>query len=583
MSDPRNIANGHEIPSEGYCDQPYAVVNEDGSWTCVLTTGRGVEGQPGQHIVSIISRDQGQTWSDPVDIEPADGPEASWAQPLKTPDGRIYVFYVYNRENLRAVIADDPPYERGVCRRVDSLGVYACKYSDDNGRTWSKRRYEIPVRAFAIDRDNPYGGDLRFFWGVGKPFLHDGAACVFASKVGGFGKGFFTRTEGMLLRCHNLVAERDPGKHRWETLPTGDVGLRAPAGPIAEEHNGTVLGDGSLYCTYRTTQGCSGHATSRDGGRTWTPPAWMTYAPGGRRVKNPRAANFVRRFSNGRYVYWYENHGGRDYEGRNPAWLCGGVERGGSIHWSQPEIVLYDADTTARMSYPDFIEQNGRYFVTETQKTVARVHEIDAELLEGMWRQEEHREVAREGLVLDLHGEACRSAREVAMPRLPCLLGGGFSVDLWVRFDDLTRSRIILDTRDTTGQGLLLSLTDRATVQIILNGGCHRNSHSASACGQAACAWDCDPGLLRRHYWHHVAVIVDGGPKIIAFVVDGLLCDGGEARQFGWARFHPALADVNGASRARIAPSLDGELGRLRFYDRYLRTSEAVGNWRAGR
>jgi len=128
-----------------------------------------------------------------------------------------------------------------------------------------------------------------------------------------------------------------------------------------------------------------------------------------------------------------------------------------------------------------------------------------------------------------------------------------------------------------------LSLTDRGTVQITLTGGPHRNSHGGPASGQAACAWDCDPGLLRRHHWHHVAVIVDGGPKVITFIVDGLLCDGGEARQFGWARFHAALADVNGAERARIAPALEGELGRLRLYDRYLRTSEAVGNWRAGR
>ena len=87
------------------------------------------------------------------------------------------------------------------------------------------------------------------------------------------------------------------------------------------------MGDGSLYCTFRTVEGCSGHAYSRDGGHTWTPPEFMTYSPGGRPVKNPRAANFVRRFSNGNYIYWFENHGLRSYDGRNPAWLCGGVSR----------------------------------------------------------------------------------------------------------------------------------------------------------------------------------------------------------------------------------------------------------------
>ena len=49
--DGRNIAAGSIIPSEGYCDQPYVVVNADGSWTCVMTTAGAHEGSQGQHIV----------------------------------------------------------------------------------------------------------------------------------------------------------------------------------------------------------------------------------------------------------------------------------------------------------------------------------------------------------------------------------------------------------------------------------------------------------------------------------------------------------------------------------------------------
>jgi hypothetical protein len=80
---------------------------------------------------------------------------------------------------------------------------------------------------------------------------------------------------------------------------------------------------------------------------------------------------------------------------------------------------------------------------------------------------------------------------------------------------------------------------------------------------------------------HHVAVTVDGGPRIITFVVDGALCDGGQHRQFGWGRFSPHLRGVSGAGTLRIAPSLDGELERVRVYGRALRTSEAIGNYRA--
>jgi hypothetical protein len=36
-----DIATGAEIPSEGYCDQPYVVKLPDGTWLCTMTTGKG--------------------------------------------------------------------------------------------------------------------------------------------------------------------------------------------------------------------------------------------------------------------------------------------------------------------------------------------------------------------------------------------------------------------------------------------------------------------------------------------------------------------------------------------------------------
>lgn len=51
----RDIANGSVIPDEGYADQPYIVHTADGKWLCVLTTGKGGEGEGGQHVISTIS------------------------------------------------------------------------------------------------------------------------------------------------------------------------------------------------------------------------------------------------------------------------------------------------------------------------------------------------------------------------------------------------------------------------------------------------------------------------------------------------------------------------------------------------
>lgn len=577
--DPRHLANGREIPTETYGDQPYVVVTADGGWLCVLTTGAGREGEPGQHVVAMRSTDQGRTWSAPVALEPPDGPEASYAVLLATPTGRVYCFYNHNSDNLREVLADDPPFAGGVCRRVDSQGYFVCKYSDDGGRTWSPRRYPIPVREMDIDRRNPYGGAVRFFWNVGRPYVHAGAAYVPLIKVGGFGEGFFTRTEGVLLRSPNLLTETDPERFAWETLPEGDFGLRTPpgGGRIAEEQSYSVLGDGSFFAVYRTVDGHPACSYSRDGGRTWEEPRYLTYADG-RPVKHPRAANFAWRCSNGKYLYWFHNHGGRDYEDRNPVWLCGGVEAEGPtgkvLRWSQPEVVLYDDDPYVRISYPDLIEDSGRYFLTETQKDIARVHELDPALLAGLWRQNDPSRRPAEGLLLELPapGEALPAA--VPAPRLPDLLArdlaradmgtrdlrSGFSLGLELRLPDLAAGRMLLDNRTPAGQGLCLHTTPRASLEIVLND------------GRTESRWESDPGSLRAETAQRVTVIVDGGPKLICFVVDGVLGDGGEARQFAWGRFSPCLRGANGAEMLRLGEGVRA----LRLYARALRVSETV-------
>jgi hypothetical protein len=584
--DPRNIQNGWEIPSEGYCDQPYVVVNDDGSWTCVMTTGRGREGQPGQHVVTFRSEDEGRTWSEKADLEPADGPEASYAVLLKAPSGRIFAFYNHNTDNVRKAKGFPPAFPDGWCRRVDSLGHFVFKYSDDGGRSWSDERYEIPQRKMEIDRENANGGELLLFWNVGRAFAHGGAAYVPLHKVDGFGHGFFTRSEGVLLRSDNLLTEPDPAKIRWETLPDGERGLRAPdgGGPIAEEQSFVVLSDGSFYSVYRTIDGSPGCAYSRDGGRTWSPPRYGTYADG-RQVRHPRAATFAWRCSNGKYLYWFHNNGttwynnGEHAGNRNPVWLCGGVEAdspdGHVILWSQPEIALYADDPFTGMSYPDLVEDEGNIYLTETQKTIARVHQVDPSLLEALWTQHERDEVARDGLVLEW--EATDSERRVAMPALPALTvartftthnpRAGFAIEMSIELDTLSAGTSLFDGRTPEGKGPALVVSDRGTIELVLND------------GWTECRWDTDPGAVRAGARHHLVAIVDGGPRVISFVVDGTLCDGGGVRPFGWGRFSTHLRGAGGSDTARIGQGV----GQLRIYNRFLRTSEAIGNCRASR
>jgi hypothetical protein len=164
--------------------------------------------------------------------------------PFKTPGGRVYVFYTYNKANLREVPNAQSP---GVAKRVDTLGVYAFKYSDDHGRTWSKERYEIPMHVTEADRDNNFGGQTLFFWGVSKPIVHKSAVYWGWNRVTRWGMpGVLVRSQGHFMRGENLLTERDPKKLRWKILPDSDAksdeGLRAPKGPIAEEINSHEVG-----------------------------------------------------------------------------------------------------------------------------------------------------------------------------------------------------------------------------------------------------------------------------------------------------------------------------------------------------
>lgn len=597
--DLRHIAYGRVIPTESYCDQPYVVQTDDGAWLCCVTTGPGVEGASGQRVITLRSMDQGRTWDDPVAVEPGDLRENSYAVMLKVPSGRIYILYNHNTDNVREVKCHDGEQ---VCTRVDSLGHFVFKYSDNHGRSWSAERFDIPVRRFQCDRDNVYGGALCCFWNVSKPLVRDGNAYVPLHKIGQVGRGFIQQSEGVLLMSDNLLVEADPAQIRWETLPDGEVGLRTPpgGGPIAEEQSCCVLSDGSLYCVYRSIDGYPVETYSRDGGHSWSVPRYKCFTDG-RRMKHPRAANFAWKCRNGNYLYAFHNHGGRmlreapgnadggAYEDRNPLWLSAGMEietpDGREIAWSEPEMVLYHDDPCVRISYPDLVEADGRYYLTETQKAIARVHEIPATLLEGMWvtlamtlgqaKVETVPDNADALLTLPAPGQPMPAA--VSLPPLPWFrvrdehasdghgidTAAGLALELLVTLPNLAPGCLLLDNRDAAGRGFALCTAAEGALELLLHD------------GQTENRWTSD-SVLTAGQRHHVVVNIDGGPHIISYIIDGRFCDGGDARQFGWGRFSPCLCHVNGGM-LRLAPAVE----QLCVFTRVLYTHEAVARCHA--
>lgn len=560
-SDTRNVETGDVIPSIGYADQPYIAVTPKGEWVCVLTTGAGKEGAGGQHVAAATSRDKGKTWSKLVAIEPATGPAASWACPLVTTFGRVYAFYTYNGDDVHL-------------GRDDVHGWYAFKYSDDGGRTWSKQRYRLPMRVTKCDTIRKNGKVVHHFWGICKPIVVGETVYFSFTKLG---KYFLGDGEGWLFKSDNILTERHPNKIRWQMLPEGNVGIRNPAfGSVQEEHNLAALSKpGHLICVYRTTKGFPAVSYTRNGGRTWSKPEPMRYTPGGRVIRHSRACPKIWRCSNGKFLFWCHQHGGRSYTGRNPVWLCGGVEKDGEVRWSQPEVLLYHDDPKKRMSYPDLVEIDGRFWVTETEKEVARVHELDPALLAGLWGQFDAKAaVTQRGLALSLDaGQIVRAKRAgVAMPELPDMSKrGGFTVQMKIRLETLNAGQTILDSRTgAKGAGVAVTTTPKGSLAISFSD------------GRLAATWNVDRGLLKAKRWHDVAFIIDGGPGIVSCIVDGRFCDGGtHVRQYGWGRFDRKVTRVSGGTLS-ILPGSDAQLRVLRIYTRAIRTSEAVKNWRAG-
>lgn len=569
-TDPRCITNGYKIPAENYADQPYVIVCDDGSWLCVVTTSYGTEGAHMNHIISTKSYDQGKTWSKPVDVEPPAPPQSSWAVPLKVPGGRIYVFYNYNAPGLKGI--------EGVMS-----GPFLFKYSDDNGLSWSTKHYEAPIRKTRIDEENYTHGDTRFFWSIAKPIVTKQAAYITFSKIlrsTPTQRDFYTRAEGFIIKSTNILTEKNPEKIRWETLPEGETGIWNPdLGQVQAEHNMVMLDNGSLYVAYRTQEGSPAYAISTDGGKTFSKPQFMRYA-NGQLMGNPRACPKIYKTKEGKYLFWFHNDfRSHTYLGRNPAWLSGGVEKDGNIVWSQPEIVLYDNDPELTgMSYPDFFEQDGRLWITETQKSIARVHEINMDLLQGLWNQASDSTWVRQGLVSDARADML-APRRFTFPTLPDpAQGGGFSIGFWIKIDQWSPDQWILSDIGAKNIGIEVGLGDKHNLVLRLNDG--RVRETTYGPGRIFFS---DSASLTAGKLHHVVVTVDGAAKIVTMLIDGVLSDGSpDTRPYGWGRLYPYLQDLNDTYQARINPAFHGTIQHMRVYNRYLRTSEAIANFHAG-
>lgn len=278
----------------------------------------------------------------------------------------------------------------------------------------------------------------------------------------------------------------------------------------------------------------------------------MRYA-NGRLMKHPRAANFIWKPDKDRYIYWFHNHGGQGYDDRNPAWLCGATEYlaedGVRLAFGQPVPALYDDDPMIRMSYPDFVVDDGEYYITETQKNVARVHHIDRELIEGLFHQS-----GNSGRISGVTSSAKSTKNNEStglpivdrMPRLkPFSVRDNNSHDFHSISTDYSFTLSFSYEFDDESEVLFSTLVGSCGIELCWNADASRLELLCGDGQYMSCFWD-DDLLLRRRGRHEIRIAFDGGVKAVYFVTDGIFCDGGERRQFGFTRFDRHMQSLNG-------------------------------------
>jgi hypothetical protein len=226
---------------------------------------------------------------------------------------RIYCFY-----NKNVGVND---------AREDTTGALRCRYSDDDGATWSSRTYDYPIGPAAISHPDP---DVPANWIVYQsPYLTASGTVLagftrWASDFHDPDAGLLERdSEVWFLEFTNILTEPEPEQLRVETWPRAEHGIRIPdpnrdSRSIAQEPSVQSFSDGRLICVMRTSLGVIYYALSADGGHSWDDPRPLRYEPGGDPLLNPLTPCPLYHLADGRYLLVFYNNDGSANGGTSP-------------------------------------------------------------------------------------------------------------------------------------------------------------------------------------------------------------------------------------------------------------------------
>jgi hypothetical protein len=248
------------------------------------------EGQPDQHIVFVRSEDEGVTWSKPRIIagpaQAGQGNIASWAFPLISRTGRIYVVYSQHVGKFDTFF--------------HTTGQMSGIFSDDDGKNWSGPQ-AIPVQRTA--RDNPdesYPANW-ICWQKPTRIAKDGKYLAGITRwtstavLKNPSKSWTSHDSGCeFIRFENIDENPDPAEIRVTLLTPDEKALRVPHPKypnvsVCQEPAIVKLPDGRLFCVMRTIAGSPFWSVSLDQGQSWSGPRRLLNRDGGDALMHPLA------------------------------------------------------------------------------------------------------------------------------------------------------------------------------------------------------------------------------------------------------------------------------------------------------
>jgi hypothetical protein len=303
-------------------------------WTQSSVENFSTNTPPDQHIVFARSADEGKTWTKPLIIagprRAGDGHMASWAYPLVSKKGRVYVLY-----SQSLGIYDTFMHHTGWLHGI---------FSDDGGATWSKPQ-NVPVARSANDNPNPAMPPNMLCWQ--KPLRLGKGGTYFA----GFTRwtSFAVRPPVPLanlgsadsrvefMRFENVDENPAPKDLRISWFMSGDRALAVPypkasQNSVCQEPSIVKLPDGRLFCVMRTAAGSPFWSVSADAGETWTEPRRLLSKDGGAPLLHPVSPCPIydvggNEAGSGRYALFIHGHDNATYTGYRPKPVVTGFNR----------------------------------------------------------------------------------------------------------------------------------------------------------------------------------------------------------------------------------------------------------------